>query len=900
MLTTLIVTVVEFCCRFAWLVIAGFAALTGASAYYALTHFALMTDSSQLISTRLPWRQRELALDRAFPQRTDLVVVVVDARSPERAEEAAEALAGALAGLPYVQSVRRPDAGPLFQRNALLFLSQEELEERLEELIRAQPFLGTLAADPSLRGLARALAFIPEAVGSGEVALKDFAPQLRSIARAFAELLAGRDPSLSWSSLLTGRQPTVRDLRRFLYVKPALDYAALEPGLQATRAIRAAAAALELDAEHGVSVRLTGPVPMADEEFATIAEGSAWNAGLTVLAVLLLTWLALRSLSIILAVFLTLAAGLATTAAAGLWLVGALNLVSVAFAVLFIGIGIDFAIQFGVRYRAERHLCGDLRTALSSAAREAGVPLALAAAATTAGFFSFLPTEYRGVSELGLIAGTGMMIAFLTSVTLLPALLTILRPPVEIDEVGYRWLIPVDRALAFLRLPILIATALAVLAGLPLLARVSFDFNPINLRSSKVESVATYLDLMRDPAAAGNNIEILAPDAAAAARLAERLRRLPEVADVVGLDSLIPAGQQQKLEAIAAAARLIAPTLSPEPRPAPEDMQTVAALNEVAEAFARTGAGQAEGAEGRGEALFLASLLARLAAASPSQRRFAERALLPGLQRTLDGIRTSLTASRVSVDGLPQEIVRDWLTGDGRARLEVVPRGNVGNNRTLSAFARAVLTVAPEATGSPILIQQSAGTVVLAFAEAGVLALAAIALILVAVLRRASDLLYTLLPLLTAGVVTLELCVLLDLKLNFANIIALPLLLGVGVAFKIYYVLAWRAGETSLLASSLTRAVFFSAMTTATAFGSLWLSSHPGTASMGKLLSLSLVTTLIAAVVFQPILMGPPRNPRRGANAASIDAGLAALESARIISAGAGRRRRAPASEGNR
>ncbi|MBK0850049.1 hopanoid biosynthesis-associated RND transporter HpnN, partial [Escherichia coli O25b:H4-ST131] len=89
------------------------------------------------------------------------------------------------------------------------------------------------------------------------------------------------------------------------------------------------------------------------------------------------------------------------------------------------------------------------------------------------------------------------------------------------------------------------------------------------------------------------------------------------------------------------------------------------------------------------------------------------------------------------------------------------------------------------------------------------------------------------------GIVTLEICVLIRLPLNFANIVALPLLLGVGVAFKIYYVTAWRQGRTNLLQSSLTRAIFFSALTTATAFGSLWLSSHPGTASMGKLLALS-------------------------------------------------------------
>ena len=190
------------------------------------------------------------------------------------------------------------------------------------------------------------------------------------------------------------------------------------------------------------------------------------------------------------------------------------------------------------------------------------------------------------------------------------------------------------------------------------------------------------------------------------------------------------------------------------------------------------------------------------------------------------------------------------------------PKGDPNDNETLRQFARAVLAVEPSASGGPIAILETGHTIIRAFVEAGIYALISIALLLWIVLRRFTDVLLTIIPLLLAGVVTLELCVAIGLKLNFANIIALPLLLGVGVAFKIYYITAWRAGQTGLLQSSLTRAVIFSAMTTATAFGSLWLSSHPGMSSMGQLLALSLACTLAAAVLFQPVLMGPPREIR--------------------------------------
>ncbi len=293
-----------------------------------------------------------------------------------------------------------------------MFLSTEEVTQTTEQLIRAQAFLATLAADPTLRGFAHALSFIPEGVKAGRVELAEFAKPLTRIADTLEALLAGRKAAFSWSELMTGEAPAAQELRRFIHVKPILDYGALEPGAAATDVIRATAQSLGLVPDRGVRVRLTGSVPMADEEFATVADGALLNGALTIAAVILILWLALRSARIILAVFLSLFVGLTITAAVGLAMVGALNLISVAFAVLFVGIGVDFGIQFSVRYRQERHTNSDLGAALTTAAAGVGKPLALAAAATAAGFYAFLPTDYRGVSELGLIAGTGMLIAF--------------------------------------------------------------------------------------------------------------------------------------------------------------------------------------------------------------------------------------------------------------------------------------------------------------------------------------------------------------------------------------------------------------------------------------------------------------------------------------------------------
>ena len=859
MVETLIVRLVRACCRYPSLTVIVASLITLGAGIYSYENFAIHTDTSQLISSRLPWRQRELQLDAAFPQFVDTILVVLDGATPELARDGSSRLAAALAeDRANFQAVQEEGGGAFFKKNGLLFLTPDEVQRTTEQLIRAQPFLGTLAADPSLRGLAEALAFIPRGVQAGAIELKDFDKPLTVLSSTMDTLLKGRTAAFSWTELMTGKAPAKSELRRFIRVRPKLDFKALQPGAAAADKIRSTTAALGLTPDQGVSVRLTGPVAMADEEFGTLAEGALLNVLLTAGAVLLILWFALGSKRVVLAVLISLFVGFAVTAALGLALVGTLNPISMAFAVLFLGIGVDFGIQVAVRYRRERHLNDHLAPALDAAARAIAKPLTLAAAATAAGFYSFLPTNYRGVSELGLIAGNGMLIAFVASITVLPALLMLLRPPPEPNAIGYRRLAAIDRFMARRRLPILVLAGVAVIAGLPLFRYLSFDFNPLNLRSAKVESVATLLELMQDPATTPIAINVLAPSLGDADELAQRLGRLPEVSGTLTVKSFVPEKQDEKLATIADSADLLGPSLNAqEADPAPTDTETLSALNEAAAAFRALPDQPADAASRK-----MAGSLKALAEAYPARRAGVANALLGGLKFQLNEIRTSLHPERITLDGLPDDLRRDWIAADGRARIEVRAEGNQNDNAAMRRFATAVLVVAPEATGTPILIQESADTIVHAFFQAATLALISITVILFLALRRVGDVLVTLVPLLVAGVVTLELTVLFGLPLNFANIIALPLLLGVGVAFKIYYVLAWREGETRLLSSSLTRAVLFSAMTTATAFASLWLSHHPGTSSMGKLLSLSLITTLAAAVLFQPILMGPPRQAR--------------------------------------
>lgn len=827
------------------------------AALFALTHFSLNSDTDQLISWKLPWRQHEAAFNRLFQPEGDQIVVVIDGATPERAEQAAAALTAKLMSRPDLfRDVNRPDAGPYFAREGLLFEDAADVRDQMDKLIKAQPFLGPLANDPTLRGLAGTLSTATKGVTSGQAALADLDAPLTALRGALDTLRAGRPAAFSWRTLISGKAPSPRELRRIVLASPVLDFNKLQPGSDPSVFIRAAAAEGGFDAAHGARVRLTGPVPLQDEEFATLADRAALIGGLAGGAILIMLWMAVRSPRLIAAIVATTLIGLVSAAAVGLAIFHTFNVISVAFIPLFVGLGIDFGIQLSVRFRAELGAGQPLREALVAAGEGMGRSLTLAATAIALGFLAFAPTAYVGVSQLGVIAGLGMFIALGLNLTLLPALVRLMGAPTGPAPGEGPFLERLDTIILRRRRAVVGVALLAAVASAATLPWLRFDFNTLHLKSAKAESVSTLLDLMSDPDLSPNTVEVVAPSLAAADALARRLARLPQVAEARTLSSFIPEDQPEKLAAIADASTLMGLSLDPiATAPPPSDAQTIAALRSAAldlraASAARPGVPTA--------AVALADDFDWLANSPAAVRQQASDLLMPGLATVLSQTQEVLSAGPAAATDLPAQITRDWVAPSGQARISVAPKGDSNNTAVLDAFIEAVARVAPEATGPAVEVREGGRAVAGAFAEAGVLSFLAITALLFAVLRRARHVAITMAPIVLTGLLTLGTCVVIGEPLNFANIIALPLLFGIGVAFHIYFVLAWRAGGAHLLHSSLTRAVFFSAMATATGFGSLWASSHPGTASMGKLLMISLVWTLVSALLFQPALMGAP------------------------------------------
>jgi hopanoid biosynthesis associated RND transporter like protein HpnN len=854
--------VVAFCHRHARSVVLGSVLLAALSGLYAAQHLAVSTDTNDLFAASLPWRQRAVAYDRAFPQFRDLLVAVIDAHEPEQADATAAQLAKALAAdHAHFLSVSRPDASPFLRKEGLLFLDTKQLSDLLDRTIDAQPFIGQLVADPTARGLFSALALIGIGVSKGDVDLSPYDTALQAFHQAMERALDGHPTPLSWQRLLGGGLSDLAGKYRFVLAQPRQDYRALQPGGAATGAMRAAIADLPFVQAGEARVRITGQVALADEEFATVAEGAVEGLIGSVLLITLWLFLAVRTWRLIVPILLTLGLGLTLTLLFAAVAVRTLNLVSVGFGILFVGIAVDFAIQFSVRYRARRFEHPDSAEALRQTASRTGTQILVAALATASGFLAFVPTAFVGVSELGLIAGAGMLIAFLCTITFLPAAITVFHPPAEAVEVGFAWAGRLEQKLARRRGPVLgVFAALAVLA-LAVSPRLTFDSNPLDTKNPNTEAMRTLRDLISDPLTNPYSIDILVPNVADAGALAEKLRKLPLVGQVISLESFVPQDQQKKLAMIADANDILAPTLLAPGTVAPVTPEQIRMA-------AKTAVAQIDPALGKLRAgnplIAIDADLKRLDAAPDSVLLATEQALIRFLPDQLDQLRQVLSARPVTVKDIPPDLARNWVLSDGTARVQVIAKAAADSSAGLRRFVDEVTQVAPEAGGAAVTIQATSDTITGAFRDAAVLAMAAIAAILFVVLRRLREVLLVLAPLTLSSLLTLLVAVLLPLPLNYANIIALPLLLGVGVSFNSYFVMNWRAGRTALLGSPTARAILFSALTTGTAFGSLVLSRDPGTASMGRLLLISLGCTLLANLVFIPALLAALRPPTSG------------------------------------
>ncbi len=857
--------------RHPWLVILLFVVGCGLTLRYTMEHLKVNTNTGDMISLELPFQKNRLALERAFPQDIGTALLVVEGPTPETTSAAVRRIAElARHDTQHFNEVFVPDEGAFFARNGLLYLSPEELEDLANQLAKAQPFIGRLAEDNSLRGLLGIVGDALEKSDSDDLSL-DLEPLLNTLRTALEAATAGRPYQVSWRQLMTpGHSTGLGITKRLLLVKPVLHYEEVMPAEEAIGAInRILADTLQGDLAE-VRVRKTGEVILEHEEMETISTGVSSASVASLVLVCLTLWIAYRSVKLMFATFLSLTMGLIFSLGFATVAIGQLNLISIGFAVLFIGMGDAYSSHFCLRYR-ELVLEGKTqRRALQETLTSTGPALILSAITAAIGLFAFIPTSYSGVAELGIIAGASMFIALVTTFTILPALMKIMpiHPPRKPSR-------PSQRAAAYSNWPlrhsrlVRYVTLALTLGAAALVLHVQVDFNPVNLRDPNTESVQTFKSLLQSQDTSPMTLAALAHTEAEAVELENKFKQLPTVDKVVSLMDLIPEDQDQKLATLADLSLMMGAQLShfPAPVTAAPDRAVIerfhgAVRHGLAAGLLPTALAQLDAA--------LTAFEARLEADAPE----AQAARLSGLQASLlqplpaviHDLNESLSAQPITRDSLPKELVERWVSDTGLYRLQVFPKKDLNDLASLREFIVAAQQLDANVTDLPVTYLESMNEVVKAFQEAFSIAFVATTVILLLVLRNLRDTLLVLLPLLLASLFTAAATVLFGIPFNFANIIALPLLFGLGVDSGIH--MAHRLHEIerqggNLLDTSEAKGVFYGALTTVFSFSSLALTSHQGTASMGLLLSIGLLLTLVCALIVLPAFSSVQARQRR-------------------------------------
>ncbi len=863
--------------RHPWAVLIIACLLSLVSLYYTSQKMTFLTGRDDLMPRNAPFQKDYRDYRKAFGDQEE-IVVVVESDDPDLTTRFCDTLYGRISQEKHLfVDLLYPGGLPYFRQNGLLFMPLDELQAMAHTLQMAAPVLKDLAAAPSVQTLFNSLS---NQIDDYEKApdpqkLQRLTFMLGTLNKGFAGF-DGKNSALSLDAFLkgsdTGKPSTLENAgkQQIIAIRPLKDPTSFMPSEKAIKKVRAELTALRTQPEFkGVTAGLTGVPVLEYEEMATSQHdmGKATLLSLTLTVILLLV--AFRGWLNTLAAMVSLVVGICVSFGFATLTVGHLNILTMAFAIMLIGLGIEYGIQVVLRYQEElgrglpqleaieQGLAGNLRA------------VTLAAATVALAFATFAFTDFKGIAELGIIATGGIVICVASTFTVLPAMLVLLSKRRRTAAPPRRPLSQAPWLQALFRRPALVATLTALLAlgCLYPLSRMEFDFNMMNLQAKGLEPVRYAYKLMRSKENAGYFGVAIANDQAEAASLTKRLEALPTVDHVVSLATLVPDHQPEKLALLASLQHTLADV---KPVPYDDNLQPME-LQPVFERFhdrvtqLSTTLATQKLPEAKPVAAFLVTLNRFFASLEKEKdgnalgmlREF-QGSMFAQLPDKLKMLKESLQAHAVTEADIPPAMRQLFVAKDGRLLLQIVPKQEIFDKAPLAAFVSQIKSVVPHATGEPVSVYESFRILQDSYLKAFLYAFAGIVLILLVAFRSLKLVVLGILPLLVGLLLMVGGMGLFGLKFNVANVIVMPLLLGVGVDSAIYILSRYRReGETPLqvVTSSAGVGVFLNALTILCSFGALMVARHQGVFSIGAVMSLGMTAIVLAFLIFLPALL---------------------------------------------
>lgn len=827
-----------FARRFRNFIILLWLSLAAAGLWLSVSFLGVNTDTSDMIDSSVPYRVAESKFEAAFPNLNDQILIIIRADNRDELDIFSASMATALRSSDLIQSVSHPQSDPFFQKNGLLYLETDKLEAQLAQLSEAAPLIERLNLSPRIDTLFDTLA---QSGGGGENADS----LMRGLTKTLEANLAGTPKPLSWQEAFTGEPPELN--QSVILLDPILDYSRVRPAAPIQDFISNLTNDLVSETSISAHVYVTGNPVLRSDELKSVSQGIGLALFISFVMVGIILFIALRSAPLVFFVLISLIISILITAGLAALIYGSLNLVSVAFTVLMVGLGVDFAIHLLMHLQHKRGLGLSLPAAFYRTSRKIGTALILTAPSTALAFLAFAPTKFVGISQLGVIAAMGVVIAFLIATSLLPAIFSYLKPKTSLAPVNEMSATPRGLS-AHHRHKLAITVIILGVAAMALMPKARFDADPMALRDQQAPSVTAFNLLFSTAETVPYRLNILADNPDAAREIATRLADLETVESLRSIDSFIPEDQYDKLDLIDYAGIGLEFALSGEGTLALIDPDPAARL------LASLDDNPSDAARG-----FMSVLKAWQSKIEidPDLKARSERDIFLYWPREIERLRMQIYPSEVTLESLPSTLAERYQTHNGQTRVEIIPAQDMRDLENRRAFVTQVTDIFPQATGSARSVQDAGDIIQRSMLQAIIMALTMVSILLFIVVRNIRLVLIMLAPLFLAGVLTTATGVILGLPYNFANVIVLPLLIGIGVDSSLHLALQSKGGapQTNRFDNVTPRAVVFSAVTTIASFGSLAFSAHRGTASMGLLLMIAIGWVLICTLCVTPALL---------------------------------------------
>jgi hopanoid biosynthesis associated RND transporter like protein HpnN len=863
--------------------------LAALSVAYALNSLTFATSTRALLPPGRPYVERYTQYDREFGD-LDSIAIVVEAPSLPEATLYANRLVRQLRteNVPLKRIAYRIDPKQ-FEGRGLLYLSKDRLANIRDAIFDYQEFMEAFAAHPTLDQLAEGMAtqianafmanFIDLGLAEGKGAsdlkfVQDLVALIGSrlerpgpYQSPFGTLFAvpGADnPGAGY--FLSEDQKLL-----FVLAEPETQRGSFTGDQRAIEGIRGVIASLKREFPE-VAVGVTGKPALQNDEMVAAfhdSERATLLAFALTLGLLLAAFVRFGKpvlMLLVLAMSLCWSIGIATL------VIGHLSLFSVMFISIVIGIGIDYGIYFLFRYEEELFLGRNLKEAIEITAVRSGPGMLLGAVTAAGTFYVLWLTDFRGVRELGFIAGTALILAWLAMMTVFPAVLVLVdrrhagRPAGTIPRAIAleRMHVPfVERLVSYPKTVLVMAAALTVVSAWGL-RYIEFDYNLLNLQAMGTESVVWEKRIL---ATAGRSGFTALASADTLDELRQKYKAFHALRSVSEVDSvllLIPEDQPEKLKIIGDFAPLVAPVrigraTSVDPAKLASALETLKRRFDIA-------ANEAPEGDVRPKLKLVAEDLGRLVVRIRQSDPQVSGPALTHLQnqiyrdfvRSFQRLQDNLSPKPIGLADVPPELRAKFISERGRFLLQIHPGVDIWDREGAARFVADLRSIDPDVTGTPIITYEALGLMERAYQQGTVYAILLVTLVTALVLRRARETALALLPLGLGLMWAFGLMYFFGLKFNMGNVFGLPLILGAAAEYGLNIVLRFMEGRDHggpLIARSTMMAVLVNGLTTIAGFGSLMIAGHRGIFGLGLLLTLGTATSLIAALVVLPVLL---------------------------------------------